>query len=525
MRPEQDFLIVRLIRADEDGMDVFVARQPIFDRTRQLYAYELLFRSDDVHNEFDNTESGSATKQVIANSLLSIGLENVACGKKVFLNFDHGLLMGGLHSVLPRETTVLEILESVEPNEELIAACRDLTEQGYTFALDDFVGDPRFEPLTEIAKLIKVDMRTTTKPEQERLLRTYQPLGVAMVAEKVETHEEFEWAKKAGYDYFQGYFFARPAVLRGHQIPAGKVNCLRLLREMQFADLNFEKLREIISADLSLSYTLLRFVNSALFARVGEIQSIAHSLAVLGEEAIRHWAALAALPILAKDKPGELVTHSLVRARFTERLAQLANVSEHGQGFLVGLFSLLDALMDVPLEEALRQAGVGPAISGALLGTEGQDSPLRNVYTLVCYYEAGDWKAVSVAASKLAIQPKCIGEAYSESTLWAQQALHATVRKANSRRHVRHGVQGAITVLWEDTAGHEKVTTAQLINVSVSGLQLQMTERLPVQTAVSCNAPKIGVSGRGVVRYCNPSKGKYLIGLEFTNGTGWREPA
>ena len=132
---------------------------------------------------------------------------------------------------------------------------------------------------------------------------------------------------------------------------------------------------------------------------------------------------------------------------------------------------------------------------------------------------------MSVAASKLAIQPKCIGEAYSESTLWAQQALHATVRKANSRRHVRHGVQGAITVLWEDTAGHEKVTTAQLINVSVSGLQLQMTERLPVQTAVSCNAPKIGVSGRGVVRYCNPSKGKYLIGLEFTNGTGWREPA
>jgi EAL and modified HD-GYP domain-containing signal transduction protein len=506
-------------------MDVFVARQPIFDRTRQLYAYELLFRSDDVHNEFDATESGSATKQVIANSLLSIGLENVACGKKVFLNFDHGLLMGGLHAVLPKESTVLEILESVEPNDELIAACRDLNQQGYTFALDDFVEDPRFEPLTEIAKLIKVDMRTTAKPEQERLLRTYQPRGVAMVAEKVETHEEFEWAKKAGYDYFQGYFFARPAVLRGHQIPAGKVNCLRLLREMQFADLNFEKLREIISADLSLSYTLLRFVNSALFARMGEIQSIAHSLAVLGEEAIRHWAALAALPILAKDKPGELVTHSLVRARFTERLAQLAKVSDHGQGFLVGLFSLLDALMDVPLEEALRQAGVGPAISGALLGTEGQDSPLRNVYRLVCHYEAGDWKAVSEAASKLAIPPKCLGEAYSESTLWAQQALHATARKANSRRKVRHGAQGAITVLWEDGTGREKVTTAQLINVSVGGLQLQMTERLPVQTAVSCNAPKMGVSGRGVVRYCNPSKGKYLIGLEFTNGTGWREPA
>src|SRR5579864_489997 len=140
-------------------MDVFVARQPIFDRSRHLYAYELLFRSDDVHNEFDNTESGSATTQVIANSLLSIGLENVLCGKKAFVNFDRGLLAAGLHSVLPRETTVLEILESVDPDDELIATCRDLHRLGYAIALDDFVGDPRFEPLTQTATLIKVDMR------------------------------------------------------------------------------------------------------------------------------------------------------------------------------------------------------------------------------------------------------------------------------------------------------------------------------------------------------------------------------
>lgn len=504
---------------------MFVARQPIFDRARQLYAYELLFRSDEVHNEYSGTDAGSATTQVIANSLLSIGLENVACGKKVFVNFDHGLLMGGLHGALPRETTVFEILETVEPSEELLTACNELNQQGYTFALDDFVGDARSEPLTHIAKLIKVDMRSTGKAEQERLLRTYHPRGIGMIAEKVETHEEFEWAKNAGYDYFQGYFFARPAVLRGHQIPAAKINCIQLLREMQSTDLNYEQLRKIISEDVSLSYKLLRFVNSALFARKGEIQSIAHSLAILGDDALRHWAALAALPILAKDKPGELVTHSLVRARFCERLAQMANVSEHGRGFLVGLFSLLDALIDVPLEEALQQAGVGAAIRGALLGTEGTGGPLRDVYTLVCQYEAGDWKAVSALALKLNIQTSGIGEAYSDSTLWAQQVLHATARKANSRRKVRHGAQGAMQILWEDSAGREKMTMAQLMNVSMSGLQMQLPERIPLQTAVSCSAPKIGVSGRGVVRYCNPSKGKFLIGLEFTNGTGWRDPA
>lgn len=504
---------------------MFVARQPIFDRASQLYAYELLFRSDAIHNQFDNTESVSATTQVIANSLLTIGLENILCGKKAFLNFDRELLEGGLHSALPRETIVLEILESVDPDEQLIATCRDLHQLGYAIALDDFVGHPRFEPLTQIAALIKVDMLSTDKPEQERLIRTYQPRGIGMVAEKVETKEEFEWALRAGYDYFQGYFFARPTVVRGHQIPAGKINCLRLLREIQAPDLDFERLRVIISEDVSLSFKLLRYVNSAIFYRQGETRSISQALARLGEEAIRHWAVLAALPIMAKDKPGELVTHSLVRARFCERLTQSAGVKEHSLGFLMGLFSLLDALIDVPLEEALRQAGVGPTICGALLGTSDKDDPLKDVYTLVCRYEAGDWNGVMSLASKLGIDSTSIRDAYSESTLWAQQALHATSRKANSRRHARHKADGNIHILWEDSTGREKVSIAQLVNVSTHGLQIQMAERVPIHATVSCNDAKRGISGRGSVRYCNQSKGAYLVGLEFSNGNGWREPA
>jgi EAL and modified HD-GYP domain-containing signal transduction protein len=505
-------------------MDVFVARQPIFDRERQLFAYELLFRSDDVVDKFDAADSGSATTHVIANSLLTMGLENVACGKKAFLNFDYALLMDGLHSMLPAETVVLEILESAEPSSELIAACRVLNQQGYTLALDHFVGHTRSEPLTQIAKMIKVDVRTTSKEEQTRLLATYKPSGIQLLAEKVETPEEFEWAHKAGYDYFQGYFFARPAVLRAQQIPASKMNCLRLLREMQESELDYERLNTIISHDVSLSYKLLRYVNSALFARLGETRSITQALARLGDDAIRHWVALAALPVLAKDKPGELITHSLVRAKFCERLSQSAGVAEPGQGFLMGLFSLLDALIDVPLEEALRQTGVEQIISGALLGTAPENDPFSRIFALVGRYEAADWEAVSASATKLAIKRSSISQAYSESTLWAQQALHATTRKSDSRREVRHAVQGPINILWED-AGREKAAVAQLLNVSVHGVQLQTTERLAVHTPVSCNAVKIRVSGRGVVRYCNLQKGKYLIGLEFANGTGWRDPA
>lgn len=345
-----------------------------------------------------------------------------------------------------------------------------------------------------------------------------------MVAEKVETHEEFEWARNAGYDYFQGYFFARPAVLRAHQIPASKMNCLRLLREMQSADLDFDRLTGIITQDVSFSYKLLRYVNSALFAQYGETRSINHALVRLGEQSIRHWVALAALPVLAKDKPGELITHSLVRARFCERLSQQARLTEHGQGFLMGLFSLLDALIDVPLDEALRQTGVEPIISGALLATAPEDDPLRRIFELVRQYEAGDWKAVSASAARLATKVSLVGEAYSESTLWAQQALHATSRKTNSRRDVRHTVKASVNIMWEDASGKEYGMAAQVVNVSANGLQVQLSERLPVRTLVSCSSPKLGVSGRGVVRYCNPAKGKYIIGLEFPNGSGWRGP-
>ena len=247
-------------------MDVFVARQPIFDRARELFGYELLFRSNAISSQFDGTADESATSQVIANSLFSIGLENIVGGNRAFINFNDGLLRGGLHTMLPRKQIVLEILESVKPDTDLIALCRNLRKEGYTIALDDFVGDPSFEPLTEIAQIIKVDIHATPESEQERMLRTYRPRGIAMLAERVETAGEFERARRAGYDHFQGFFFARPAIVKGRQIPAAKFNCLRLLGELQKTDLDFDRLKVMISQDLSFSYKLLRYVNSALFS-------------------------------------------------------------------------------------------------------------------------------------------------------------------------------------------------------------------------------------------------------------------
>jgi EAL and modified HD-GYP domain-containing signal transduction protein len=501
-------------------MDVFVARQAIFDRVRQLYGYELLFRSSGERNEFDGSAHDSATMQVIANSLLSIGLENLVCGKKAFVNFDRAVLMSGLHSMIPPGDLVVEILESVEPDRDLLSACRELRRQGYMIALDDFVRHPRFEPLTEIAGVIKVDMRATPRSEQDQLLRTYKPRGIAMLAEKVETSEEFDWARSAGYDLFQGYFFTRPVVVRGQQIPAAKLVCVQLLRELQRPELDFARLRELISRDVSLSYKLLRYVNSALFQRLTEIHAIDQALALLGESSIRSWAAVAALPELARDKPGELVTLSLVRARFCQHLAELAGFGDRHLAFLMGLFSLLDALLGLPLGEALSQAGVEPVIRRALLGEAPGAGEFGDIYRLVLHYESGDWAAVGAAAAKLGVQHAYIGKAYAESTSWADNILRAASRRADSRREVRHAADGQLQIRWQDLTGQSRTSDARLVNISTGGMQLLLAEPIHVSAGVAYDDSRLGISGSGTVRYCSFSKGRYLTGIEFTGARG-----
>jgi c-di-GMP-related signal transduction protein len=501
-------------------MEILVARQPIFNRSRALYGYELLFRSTADSNRFDGIADESATSQVIANSLFSIGLDNIAGGARAFINFNDSLLRAGLHTLLPRDRIVLEILETVRPDEDLIALCRNLRDEGYTLALDDFVAHPNFEPLTEIAQIIKVDIHATTEAEQARLLRTYRPRGIAMLAERVETAEEFGRAHSAGYDYFQGFFFARPAIIKGRQIPAAKLNCLRLLGELQHPELDFDRLRAMISQDLSFSCKLLRYVNSAMFSPRTEINTIGQSLMILGEMGVRHWIAIAALPELAKDKPGELVTHSLVRASFCERLAEMAGHRERSQGFLMGMFSLLNALIDVPLEQALRGLGVRSQIIAAVLGTAPEQDQWRNIYRLTCLYEACDWSGVQEAASALGISTSDLAWAYSESTLWAQRALQASTRRRNSRRERRHAAEGLLQISWRDESGCERIVDARLKNWSASGLHLQVPDSMAVGTLISCKASEIGVSGTGCVRYCNASGSEYFIGVEFSNPNG-----
>ena len=403
---------------------MFVARQPIFDRNRKVWGYELLFRSAASQTRFDGTEATSATRQVISNGMLSIGFDKLLRGKHACINFGREMLLQDLYTSLPHQTTVIELTEDIEPDAEVVEAVKRMRAHGYRIALDDFRACPQMEPLVALANMIKVEM-CTPKPQQEAMVREYHDRGIRMLSEKVETDVDFRWALRAGYDYFQGNFFSCPVVLRGQQIPAIKLHCLKLIQEAHRAELDFTRLTAMISADVSFSYKLLRYANSARFGREAKIHSIRRALVVLGEFGIRKWVSIAALPTIAADKPGELMRKSLVRARFCELLAQASGKGLEDQAFLMGLFSLLDALLDRPLDEVLKEVGLAPELDSVLRGQAAEDNILNTIYQLVRSYESADWDEVERLSGRLGAPADLIGAAYCEALPWADDVAKA----------------------------------------------------------------------------------------------------
>ncbi len=402
-------------------MDVFVARQAIVDRQLKVQGYELLARSclDGVGAPAKDL---MASLQVITTSFLSMGMENVLGGKAAFINFPQELLDDERALVLPPKTTVIEILETVKPEPAVIAACRALRKRGYTLALDDFVPDNGWSRFTDLVSIIKVDFRSTSRGEQRKLVKRYAPRGIRMLAEKVETQAEFREACQMGYEYFQGYFFARPVVLSRQEIPVCKMNHLRILEQIHRPELDYPAIEKLIRREASLASKLLRFINSALFAWGQPVQSILQALTQMGDQEIRTWVSLAALPSLTVDKPDELMRTALVRARFCEMLAPGAGLGDRKPDlFLIGLFSLLDAMLGRPLREVLAEIKLNGEIAGVLLNTAASGNRLASVYALILQYEAGEWEPLAASADSLNIPRDSIPGLYLDSVAWSEQ--------------------------------------------------------------------------------------------------------
>jgi EAL and modified HD-GYP domain-containing signal transduction protein len=403
-------------------VEIFIARQPIFDQQHHIYAYELLFRSS-LENFFNHPDPEHASSKVALDSFFILGIDTITGGKKAFLNTTRGMLVNGYVALLPREMTVVEILETVEPDPEVITACRKLKQAGYLIALDDFVDQERYKPLVEMADILKIDFLETKKDEQKRLIERFAPRGIRLVAEKVETRETLQEAMEMGYSYFQGYFFSKPTIISGKEIPGFKINYLRILQEIHRLNLNYEKVEEIMKMEMSLSYKLLRYINSAFFGWQVEIRSIKHALVMLGESDFRRWASFISLSSMAKDKPNELVFQAILRGRCLEMLAPVVRLSERAQDlFLMGIFSLIDAIVDRPLPEILVDMPIAEDIKAALTGEEG---PLRDIYEFMLSYEQGEWERFSELAAKKKIDEQKIPPLYRKALEWASQSFSA----------------------------------------------------------------------------------------------------
>ena len=396
-------------------MDLFVARQPIFDRHRHVVGYELLFRSSR-ENIFGKNDPNKASLKMMDTTLLGFGLDALVGDKPAFFNATREVLVREHWAVLPPAKTVIEVLETVEPDAEVVGACLGLKKAGYQLALDDFVFRPEYEPLLELADIIKVDFLLTKGAERKRLADVYGTRGVQMLAEKVETHEEFEAGLAAGYTLFQGYFFCKPEMVLGKDVPALKANLVRLLQEVNRPEVSFDRLEDIVKGEMALSVRLLRYLHSAGFGWRHDIGTISQALRVLGERPTRKWASLVALTLIGDDKPPELVTTSLVRAQFCEELGnEMALPDRPADLFLIGLLSLLDAMLDRPLPEIVSAMSLSEEIHTALLGG---DSLLSEVLQLASSYDRADWYRVTHLANRTAIPEPRIPDAYRRAVEW-----------------------------------------------------------------------------------------------------------
>ena len=393
----------------------YVARQPIFDRDEKVFGYELLFR-DDMENMFHNVDPDIASRTTLDSSLL-VGLDVLCDGRRAFLNCTRETLIGGLVTLLPSHSTVVEILETVPVDDEVVAACQRLKEAGYLIALDDFVSNDPRESLAEMADILKVDIKLTTLEQRAALIKKHGPWRCRMLAEKVENHAEFVAARDQGFVYFQGYYLRRPEMMTTHDVPANALNYVRMLQAVSRADLDVPELDKLIKTEASICYRLLRYMNSARFGFKSEIHSVRHALAILGDHEVRRWVRLIATVGAGQDKTSDLVLCALVRARFGELLAPTVR---HGESdlFLLGLLSMLEVMLEMPMSEILAKI---PVDSETKMVLRGEPSELRPLYQLMLAHESGEWEAARSICDSLHIDADAVAASYWQAQEWARE--------------------------------------------------------------------------------------------------------
>jgi EAL and modified HD-GYP domain-containing signal transduction protein len=392
-------------------VDICLARQPIFDGSLKVYAYELLFRRNVAAVESQVTNGDDATTELILNTFSDIGLEQVSGQKLSFINLTRKLVLD--LPPLPKESVVLEILEDIEVDPPLIEAVKRLVAQGYTIALDDFVFNESLRPLVELAHIIKIDILALSREQLHEHVALLKKYPVKLLAEKVETHEEFELCQSLGFDYFQGFFLSRPKIVSGRRASTNKIVVMQLLAKLQNPDISVKVIEGLLSEDVRLSYKLLKIVNSAAYGRLRQIESLQQAIVFLGLRKLKEWVSLIAVTSV-DNKPHELMITTMVRAKMCETVLLQGKAKQlSDMGFTIGMFSTLDALLDDSMDHLLKEIPLSDDIKCALVGREGiLGSTLDNVMA----YERADWD--QLAQKQVALSS--YAEAYLGGIQWAQ---------------------------------------------------------------------------------------------------------
>ncbi len=402
-------------------LDLFLARQPIFDRNDQLVAYELLYRRNPVENAAGTSVSVTRmSSDTLVQSLLTMGMERVTAGKTAFVNVDREMLLADPFDILDANGVVIELLETIACDDATLAAARSLARRGFTVALDDFVYDESFDPFLRLARIVKVDVLGRSPEELRVAIERLQPFDVRLLAERVEDAEVHRQCAEMGFELFQGYFYARPEIMSGREVASGQASIIALLNLLRDPEATDVELEDAFRKDLMMTYKLLRIVNSGAFGGIG-IESIKHAIRLLGRASLHRWLSLLLISSLASSSEvqNELVTIAMQRARMCELVVEaLGRKRERDAAFMVGLFSLLDVLMRVPMDEILERVNLTDDLRQVLLERTGPHAPLLR---LVEAYEKARWDDVFAEAATLGLPLDQVPGLYAEAVVWARK--------------------------------------------------------------------------------------------------------
>ncbi|GIN88331.1 hypothetical protein J6TS2_47170 [Heyndrickxia sporothermodurans] len=408
-------------------MEVFVARQPIFDQDEKVVSYELLYRNNKV-NSFPNIDGDQATADVIINGFLNIGIDNLSSGLPCFINFTENLLQQKVPSFFPPSQIVVELLENIIPSPEIIQICMDLKKQGYKIALDDYIfqDNNRYSlQLLKTVDIVKIDFLNTTEKERERIEKIVKQFNVALLAEKVESRHEFIKAKRRGYTLFQGYFFSKPIILSAFDVPESFASYLQIINKLSDENVSIEVISQIIEQDISLSYKLLKLINSSAYRPKHKIHSIPQAIILLGLIEIKRWIYVLAVRENSgwrKQLPNEVKKVTLTRAKMCELISEeMFGKNESPKYFLLGLFSLMDTILSIPMDQVLNKLSLDDTIYAALCGEKNR---MREILDLSIAFEQGEWDRMERISTNIGLSENMLSRYYNQAILWSEQVLY-----------------------------------------------------------------------------------------------------